>query len=386
MPKVIHVVSDFSMGGVSMVVFDLVKNYKSSEYEYILVCLSGNGDASVKHRFAELGITIHEVKYAFQSGFSISEYFKEAFGFTHYRKKNQAAIDYIARLKPDILHFHTLPRDLMLGREVMRIWPCLLVQTDHLARLGKRDSHPISRFLLRIPFIHFYKRFHVIAVSDAVNDYLHMMGVRYSAKSITVIRNKIPSSAYRISYEKKDVLKVVYVARISVVKGHADLIHAWSKLPPAHAHLYVIGPDEMNGEIQNLCTQLQCENPVTFTGSIPDAAEFIKDADVAVFPSYREGLPLSLLEKMRIGLPCVVSDIPELSSIVQDGVNGLVYTCGDTTQLSHKLTLILEDLQLRSKLGAAAAHFVESVFVSKLGGIDKEYESYYGTILEANQS
>ena len=70
-------VSDFSMGGVSMVVLDLVKNYKSSNCEYLIVNLSGQGDASVRQRFTQLGIAIHEVDYAFQPGFSISDYFKE---------------------------------------------------------------------------------------------------------------------------------------------------------------------------------------------------------------------------------------------------------------------------------------------------------------------
>ena len=97
-------------------------------------------------------------------------------------------------------------------------------------------------------------------------------------------------------------------------------------------------------------------------------------------PSYREGLPLALLEKMRIGLPCVVSDIPELASVIQDGVNGLVYPCGDVGELSSNLKNILGDRQLRAKLGAEAARFVESFFVSKLGGIDKEYESFYSNL------
>ncbi|MFM8950930.1 MAG: glycosyltransferase, partial [Bacteroidota bacterium] len=93
-----------------------------------------------------------------------------------------------------------------------------------------------------------------------------------------------------------------------------------------------------------------------------------------------EGLPLALLEKMRIGLPCVVSDIPELTSIVSDGVDALVYHSGNIEELSNSIQRLANDLQLREKIGIAAAITVNDKFVSKLGGIDKEYEEFYSTL------
>jgi len=96
-----------------------------------------------------------------------------------------------------------------------------------------------------------------------------------------------------------------------------------------------------------------------------------------VFPSYKEGLPLALLEKMRIGLPCVVSDIPELKSLVADGVDAMVYNSGNVKQLSNKIMELASDLSLRERIGTSAADTVEAKYVSKMGGIDKEYEEFY---------
>ncbi len=380
MTRVVHVVSDFCMGGVSAVVYDLVKNYKSSSYEYHIVNLSGGGDEAVINRFQSLGIPIHQVAYSFQSGFSSIDYIKEALYVNKFRKANKTAIDSIAQLGPDILHFHTLPRELMLGREVKRKTNCKLVHTDHMVRLGSKDSSKFGRFVLRLPFQQFFKNYHLIAVSDSVCNYLVDMGIKSSAASITVIRNKIPGSNLRITYSDKPVLKVVYVARISYVKGHRELIQAWSLLPAAGLHLYVVGPDELQGAMQKLYEELNCLNPITFTGSIPNAADFIDDADMGVFPSQREGLPIALLEKMRIGLPCVVSDIPELTSIVSDGVDALVYPSGNIEELSNKIQQLARDLHLRERIGSAAATTVNNKFVSKLGGIDKEYEQFYKSI------
>ena len=377
MTRVIHVVSDFCMGGVSAVVYDLVKNYKSSLYEYHIVNLSGGGDDAVINRFKNLGIPIHNVQYSFQSGFSSIDYIKEAFGVGKFRKANKAAIDAIAQLSPDILHFHTLPRELMLGREVKRKTNCKLVHTDHQVRISSNDSSLMGRMLLRIPFQQFFKNYHLIAVSDEVCNYLVKMGVKSTAASITVIRNKILGSNHRISYYQKPELKVVYVARISKEKGHHDLIRAWSMLPAIGLHLFVVGPDQMQGAIKNLSDELNCLNTVTFTSSIPNAIDFIADADIGVFPSYKEGLPLALLEKMRIGLPCVVSDIPELKSLVADGVDAMVYNSGNVKQLSNKIMELASDLSLRERIGTSAADTVEAKYVSKMGGIDKEYEEFY---------
>ncbi|MFN5324353.1 MAG: glycosyltransferase [Bacteroidota bacterium] len=383
--KVIHIVSDLSMGGVSNVVYDLVKNYKSSHYSYSVINLSGRGDSSVIQKFSVLGIEVVSLNYTFQNGFSLLDYCKEAFFQSGFKSANSYAIQKIVSLKPDILHFHTLPRELILGREVCKKHQCKLYHTDHLVRLTRGEGSWISRLLIRIPFAIFYSGFHVVAVSNAVKDYLQYLWIDKFTSGLTVIGNKISSSDFRIKYEPKTELKVVYVARVSHVKGHSDLIHAWSRIPRSGMHLYVVGPDELGGEMQRLVDTLACENPVTFTGSIPDASDFIKDADIGVFPSHQEGLPLALLEKLRIGIPCVVSNIPELTSIINNDKNGIVYPCGDVAALADAIIRLSSDMELRSRLGSAAAEKINTLYVSRLGGIDKEYEELYnGSEAKAN--
>lgn len=386
MAKIVHVVAGLPMGGVSNVVFDLLKNYKSSPYDYVLVNLSGTGDPVVIDKFKNLEIPIINVPFVFQNGFSLIDYFRESISAQTIRNQNRDAFDAIIALKPDLLHFHTLPRELLFGKWVARQFGCSLVYTDHLARISKHEGSFLSRFLIRFPFIRFYSGCHVVAVSISVRYYLDFLGIPRFLKSLEVLTNKITPNNFRISHLPKQELKVVYVSRISKVKGHHDLINAWAGLPSLKIHLYVVGPDELSGTIQQLAAQSSMLNPVTFTGPLPDAKSFIHDADFAVFPSHQEGLPLALLEKMQIGLPCIVSDIPELLSMVDDDVDGLVFEVGNPSHLAEQIKRMAVDIELRQRLGQAAAHKISSQYVSRLGGIDKEYEELYKRLgLEANR-
>ena len=380
--RIVHVVSGLSMGGVSNMVFDLLKNCKSSNYEYLLVNLSGQGDESVVARLLNIGVRIENIPYEFQKGYSLIDYFKEAFFYG--KNRNQVAFDTVKSLKPDMLHFHTLPRELLFGKRVAKATGCELVYTDHTARIRKKDGSVVTRFLIRFPFMKFYSNCHVVAVSNPVLDYIRFFNIDRFVKSVQVVINKINANPFRISYMQKPELKVVYVSRILKAKGHYELIQAWALLPPLGIHLYLIGPDELNGDLQKIVAELNVSNPVTFTGGVPNAVSLIEDADFAVFPSHQEGLPLALLEKMQIGLPCIVSDIPELKSIVTDLENGLVFPVGDVVALANRITTLAKDIKLRSILGTAAADHVERFFVSKMGGIDKEYEEVYRKLL-ANQ-
>ena len=202
-----------------------------------------------------------------------------------------------------------------------------------------------------------------------------------TAESIELISNKVDDTELRIAYQQKPELKVVYVARISAVKGHADLIKAWRVLPALGLHLYLIGPEDQGMNIVKVVSNGEFANKVTCTGPMSNVREFISDADIGVFPSYKEGLPLALLEKMQIGIPCVVSNIKELASIVEDNISGLVYRCGNTLDLANKITELAKDQQKRKALGTNAATLIKESYVSKVGGIDKEYELYYDRLL-----
>jgi glycosyltransferase involved in cell wall biosynthesis len=338
------------------------------------VNLTGTGDLKIIEQFNKIDVEIINLNYSFENGYTLLDQFKKAF----FPRGNREIISEIVSLKPTILHFHTLPAELKIGREVQKFFSCKLVFTDHSTRVKGTEISLISKMLLKIPFKRFYRGYNVIAVSKSVANYHNEFNLCKS----TIITNKIPPRFDRISYkEGTSNLNFVYVARISAVKGHKTLIQAWAGLPNLNLKLFIIGPDDLGGAIQQLVAELKVKNEIIFTGSINNVKEKLLQMDVGIFPSNKEGLPLALLEKMQVGLPCIVSDIEELTDIVDDKINGLVFKQGNTEELKNKILELVNNPELRKKIGINAAQKIENEFVSKLGGLYKEYEAFYSKIL-----
>ncbi len=77
-------------------------------------------------------------------------------------------------------------------------------------------------------------------------------------------------------------------------------------------------------------------------------------SDVAVLPSYREGLPMSLQEALACGLPVVATDVPGCREILAGGDHGFLVPFGDSEALENALRQLLQSAELRTVMGAAA--------------------------------
>ena len=77
----------------------------------------------------------------------------------------------------------------------------------------------------------------------------------------------------------------------------------------------------------------QAEGLINVLGHVEDMVSCLHQADLAVFPSYREGIPKSQLEAAACGLPIVTTDVPGCRDAIEDGVTGLLAPCRDVAAL-----------------------------------------------------
>jgi glycosyltransferase involved in cell wall biosynthesis len=382
-PLVIHIVNNLYVGGISSVLYSLLKDHQTSEYKYLIVNLSGNHDIDTIKKFKELEVEIFSYNFKNDFGYKIIDHIKQVFFIGNKISKNEKIINAIIALKPSIIHFHTLPIDLFIGRVIKTKLRCELVYSDHAARIKKYELSWIKRKVLSWFFIQYYKEFNIIAVGMAVYNYLIESKINKKARKIILINNKIKKNDVKINYGLKNIYNVIYIARIDQVKGHRDLILAWAQLPILNLNLHIIGNDELGGEIQNLSTKMNFNNKVSFIGSTNNINHFLEIADFAVFPSHKEGLPIALLEKMQAGIPIIVSDIDELTSIIKDNINGLVFKCHNINDLSQKIELMASNIDLRRKLGLEAIKTFESDFLLEESNNKKnEYERFYDSLIK----
>ncbi len=93
---------------------------------------------------------------------------------------------------------------------------------------------------------------------------------------------------------------------------------------------------------------------VELLGHVDDMASLIGAADIVVLPSYREGLPKSLLEASACGKPLIATDVPGCRDVVRDGVNGLIVRVKDSQGLADAINRLADEPGMRATMGAAA--------------------------------
>jgi len=106
--------------------------------------------------------------------------------------------------------------------------------------------------------------------------------------------------------------------------------------------------------------QWKAEGIAELLGRREDIADLWARAHIAVLPSYREGMPKSLLEAAACGKPLVATDVPGCRALVRDGHNGLLVPLGDVAALAEALERLAVDPALRQRLGSAARAEVEA--------------------------
>jgi glycosyltransferase involved in cell wall biosynthesis len=105
-------------------------------------------------------------------------------------------------------------------------------------------------------------------------------------------------------------------------------------------------------------------------GFVEDIGALWARAHIAVLPSYREGLPLSLLEAAACGRPLVATDVPGCREIASPGVNAFLVPLDDTEALAAAIDRLALDPQLRHTFGKAGRKLVELKFSSERIGRD----------------
>jgi glycosyltransferase involved in cell wall biosynthesis len=95
----------------------------------------------------------------------------------------------------------------------------------------------------------------------------------------------------------------------------------------------------------------QKEGAVEWWGRREDMPQVLAQSHIVCLPSYREGLPKSLLEAASCGRPIVAADVPGCREIVRDGDNGILVKARDATALADALAKLLSDPGLRKQMG-----------------------------------
>lgn len=164
------------------------------------------------------------------------------------------------------------------------------------------------------------------------------------------------------------LVRFLFVGRLLGDKGVRDFVEAARLLRSEQPHwkFQLLGPiDEGNrsGIKADELREWIEHGWVEHLGSVEDVRPHIAAATAVVLPSYREGMPRSLLEAAAMGRPLVATDVPGNRQIVREGVNGLLCKPRDPQSLAEALRQMgMMGVERRSVMGRAGREFVEREF------------------------
>ena len=137
---------------------------------------------------------------------------------------------------------------------------------------------------------------------------------------------------------------VLGVGRLSAEKGFVRLLDAFAVLRQSHEllGLIIIGEGKQRAALERQVSDLGLEDFVQLPGYVDEVPAVMKRSDVLCMTSLTEGLPITLLEAMAVGIPIVACDVGEIDKVLGHGAGGRIVRYEGASQLAGELAAVLD--------------------------------------------
>ena len=254
----------------------------------------------------------------------------------------------------DIVHTHT-PNASMIARlacRKVRKQGTRVFYTAHGFHFFK--GAPLKNWLMYYPIERFCARLTDVLITINKEDYAlaqkkmpakkvcYVPGVGIDLSKIQNIecdRNEVRKSMG----VPEDCVLLLSIGELNVNKNHQVVVKALAKLNNKNVHYAVAGLGDQKENLLCLAKELGVENQFHLLGYRTDALKLYRAADIFVFPSFREGLSVSMMEAMASGCPIVCSKIRGNVDLVEDEKGGYLFKPSDGNLLSCHIQSLIDN-------------------------------------------
>lgn len=176
--------------------------------------------------------------------------------------------------------------------------------------------------------------------------------------------------------------RIISTSRLTPQKNIETLIFAFSKLIATNKDLKlsIFGDGPSKFLLMDLAVKLKIpDDQIIFHGNVSNVSDYFILGDIFVLPSFVEGMSNSLLEAMSLGIPSVVSNIPENLEVVTDKYDSFVFDPNNSNDLYHNLQLIINSNTLYESLSFNAIKSIEGKY--DINYISNNYIKLYNQLL-----
>jgi len=278
----------------------------------------------------------------------------------------------IRRWKIDLIHIHETIAGFFFTK-IARIFRIPLVSQIHTFGSKQPEWPNLVRILLKkteISTIHSSNTV-ILLCTEAQNDVVTNYGC--SPEKIVIIPNAVDFERFssirstKKRNNKDKPLLISFIGRLTESKGLPYLIYAIQRLkmsndelPPFNVKIAGDGP--LKDKLEYFVHKLGLSDQIRFMGYIKDIKPLLDSTDIFVLPSLYEGIPLALLEAMASGCAVIGSEVGGIPDIIKNTHTGFLVKSGDSKVLANRISLLLKDDELRTKLGKSGCEQVRKNF------------------------
>lgn len=255
---------------------------------------------------------------------------------------------HLRALKPDLLSLHTAKAG-AVGRFAAVGLKIPVLYTPHGWTFA--DGVPGKQVVIYETVERMLAPLSARIITVCENDRELAAGKRVGTKRLVTIHNGMPDTDVPLAEPATSPVRLLMVARFEEQKDHRTLIEALATLSDLDWTLDLAGGGPLQDEITALVAEHGLQDKVSFLGHRNDIAELMSRSQAFVLITHWEGFPRSILEAMRAGLPVVATDVAGVPEAVEESITGLLTERADVTQVSQKLRLLIEEPELRERLG-----------------------------------
>ena len=262
---------------------------------------------------------------------------------------------------PDLISLHSAKAGL-LGRLAALGLKVPVVFTAHGWSFTEGVPAPIGAFYRTLERLAAPLADRIITVSHYDRLLAISAGIR-PAEKIVAIHNAMPDKAARADPGRRDgPPRIVMVARLDNPKDHGTLLAALAGLIDREWIVDLIGDGPLEDEVKVEIERRRLADRVQVLGLRSDVGALLGESQVFVLTTHWEGLPRSILEAMRAGLPVIATDVGGIPESVVEGSTGYLVPRHGADVLRDRLAHLLDHPEERLRLGNAGRQRFEEHF------------------------
>ncbi|WHY33856.1 glycosyltransferase family 4 protein [Cytobacillus firmus] len=281
-----------------------------------------------------------------------------------FKAKNLKAYKKLKRLLQendyDVVHTHTPVASVFTRFACKSIKKIKVIYTAHGFHFYK--GAPIENWLIYFPVEKWLSRYTDVLITINNEDYTratklfnagkveYIPGVGIDTKKIVEVVNNEVAKRNELGIPK-DAFIILSIGELNKNKNHETVIKTLAQLNNNKIYYLICGQGPLKSYLCNLIKRLGLEDQIKLLGFRQDIAEICMLSDLFVFPSYREGLSVALMEAMSCGLPVVCSNIRGNTDLIENKKGGYLVEPTDINGFAKSIGQIIQRNDLRKSFG-----------------------------------